>query len=243
MNRQIAFAIAAALALAGSAYAQTQAAPEGAPGGVGSPTPGTVNPQATDPSTTTPGTVSPPAKSPDESSPSSASSPHQRSPTGQNDTPEASPSNGPDPNSPQQRSTTGMDRSRSASSDAGPTRTAAASNVSAGMPVQTVSGEQLGTVRDVVPNASGEPAYVVITKPKGGKTAVPYTTANAMMHDGSIVLDRARLEGAPQIQDSQLQNPSDKRWQKQAEQYWNGRGSMRSTQPQGRSGPAAPGQG
>jgi len=113
------------------------------------------------------------------------------------------------------------------SAAAGPTRMAAASNVSAGMPVQTLSGEQLGTVRDVVPNAHGDPAYVLITKPKGGKTAIPYTTVNAMTRNGAIVLDRARLEGAPRIQDSQLQNPADTRWQKQVDQYWNGRSSMR----------------
>lgn len=186
MNRQIAFAIAAALALAGAACAQTRAAPaQAAPGGVGTSTPGTVNPQASDPSTSTPSTVSPSART----APSAAS---------------------------------------------GPTRMAAASNVSAGMPVETISGEQLGTVRDVVPNANGDPAYVVITKPKGGKTAMPYTTVNAMMRNGAIVLDRARLEAAPPVQDSQLQDPSDTRWQKQADQYWNGRGSMRSAHPEGR---------
>ena len=216
MNRQIAFAIAAALAVAGTAYAQTQAAPpQSAPGGVGTSTPGTINPQGTDPSTSTPGTVSPPASSPEPTSPNSASSP---------------------------RATTGTERSRSPDASA-PTRMAAASNVSAGMPVQTVAGEPLGTVRDVVPNASGEPGYVLITKPTGGKTAVPYTTVNAMLRNGAIVLDRARLQGAPQIQDSQLQNPTDTGWQKQADQYWNGRGSMRAAPADGRSRSATPDEG
>jgi hypothetical protein len=100
---------------------------------------------------------------------------------------------------------------------------AAASGVSAGMPVQTTSGELLGIVRDVLPNASGEPGYVLITTPTGGKTAVPYSTASVMTRNGTIVLDRARLEGAPRIQDSQLQNPSDTSWQKKVDQYWNGR--------------------
>jgi hypothetical protein len=65
----------------------------------------------------------------------------------------------------------------------------------------------------------------VITLPKGGKTAVPYTTAVSTMRNGTIVLDRARLEGAPRVQDRQLQNHSDQSWQKQADRYWSRRGA------------------
>lgn len=196
MNRQIAFAIAAALALAGAVSAQDRPAPTpGTPGGLGTSLPGTVNPQATDPGTATPSTVGPPA-----------TMPHRRS-------------------------TAGVDHSRSADTADGPTRVASASDISAGMPVQTASGELLGTVRDVVPNASGEPGYVLITKPQGGKTAVPYTTVRAMTLNGSVVLDRARLDGAPPVKDSQLQDRSDTSWQRRADEYWNGRGSTHSTPP------------
>jgi len=104
------------------------------------------------------------------------------------------------------------------------TRMAAATgNVSAGMPVQTASGEPLGTVRDVVPDATGAPGYVLITIPTGGKTAVPYSTVASLTREGTIVLDRARLQGAPRVQDSQLQDPSDTRWKTQADHYWSGR--------------------
>jgi hypothetical protein len=187
-NRQIVLAIAAAVALAfaATALAQTRApSAQGVPGGAGSPTPGTVNPEATDPSTATPSTVSPPAAG--------------------------------------QRST--VDPTERRRDAAGNTRMAAAGNVSAGMPVQSTAGEPLGAVRDVAPRASGLPGYVVITLPKGGKTAVPYTTAVSTMRNGTIVLDRARLEGAPRVQDRQLQNHSDQSWQKQADRYWSRRGA------------------
>lgn len=188
-NRPIVLAIAAAaaVAFAATALAQTRApSAQGVPGGTGSPTPGTVNPEATDPSTATPSTVSPPA-------------------TGQRSTVDPT------------------ERRRDAT---GNTRMAAAGNVSAGMPVQSTSGEPLGAVRDVVPRrSSGTPGYVVITLPKGGKTAVPYATAISTMRDGTIVLDRARLEGAPRVQDSQLQNHSDLSWERQADEYWSRRGA------------------
>jgi hypothetical protein len=188
-NRPIVLAIAAAaaMAFAATALAQTRApSAQGVPGGTGSPTPGTVNAEATDPSTATPSTVSPPA-------------------TGQRSTVDPT------------------ERRRDA---AGNTRMATAGNVSAGMPVQSTSGEPLGAVRDVVPRrASGRPGYVVITLPKGGKTAVPYATAVSTMRDGTIVLDRARLEGAPRVQDSQLQNHSDHSWERQADEYWSRRGA------------------
>ncbi len=192
--RQITLAIAAAVAFAGPALAQTTEAPptSAVPGGAGTPTPGTVNPAGTDPSTATPSTVGKPATGRHSSSDSTADG--------------------------RQRDTSRATR-----------MAAAGGTVSAGMPVQTVAGEPLGTVRDVVPDASGAPGYVLITMPTGGKTAVPYSTLASLTREGTIVLDRARLQGAPRVQDSQLQNPSDTRWKKQADQYWNGRDSTRST--------------
>ena len=143
-----------------------------------------------------------------------------------------------------QQSSSSSDSSQRTRPTTDGTHLAAAGNVSAGMPVRTVSGEPLGAVRDVVPDTRGDPGYVLITLSRGGKTAVPYTTASALMRNGTIVFDRARLEGAPRVQDSQLQNLSDKSWQKQADQYWSPRGSMPSSEP-GRSkgGASTPDQG
>ena len=59
--------------------------------------------------------------------------------------------------------------------------------------------------------------------------AVPYSAVSSMMHNGAIVMDQARLQGAPKVQQSQLRDPSSMDWQNQANQYW---GSMRSATPE-----------
>ena len=209
MNRHITLAIAAALGCAAAAHAQTQTAQD----------------------TTAP----PPAQSAsqtdaqDTTSPSSASSRHQRDTTGKTEAQEAAPAAaGPDPNdasSPHQRAAT-----RTAEAGAGHGMT----SISAGMGVQSAAGESIGTVKDVVPNASGQPGYVLIATGAGTRTAVPYSTVSSMIRNGKIVLDRARLEAAPQVQDSQLQDRADTRWQKQADQYWNGSGATRPGEPRER---------
>ncbi len=225
MNRHLALAVAASLALTAVAFAQTQTTP--APGSTDAVTPGRVTPAPADPSTTTPGTLTPSPSttgtqpgSDDSTSPSSASSPHQRDATGKTNTEEATSASGANPtdaSSPHQRNSTRMAKG--------------ATGVTAGMGVQTTAGEAIGTVKDVVPNASGQPGYVLITTPSGGRAAVPYATVSSMTHNGKIVLDRSRLEGAPQVRDSQLQDPANTQWQRQADQYWNGKGSSRSASP------------
>jgi len=109
--------------------------------------------------------------------------------------------------------------------EAGPAKGPA--SVTAGMPVQSGQGEPIGTVRDVVPNQLGDPGYVLITTPKGGRTAVPYSTAAPTIHRGTIVLDRSRLEHAPQVKDSELQDPNNTRWQLEADRYWSEQNSTR----------------
>jgi|SwirhisoilCB3_FD_contig_31_7902647_length_1135_multi_3_in_0_out_0_2 hypothetical protein len=233
MNRQIVLTVAAALALAGTAYAQNQATP--APGAQA--TPGTTNPSTSDPSTATPGTVNPSTAAPqseDRTSPSSASSPHQREATKQPDTSEAPTQNGADPSaasSPHQRETTGTDGSNPKAdrdmSTAGKTRMAAANpsgKVSAGTKVQSAAGTQIGTVKDIVPKANGQPGYVLIATPSGNNTAVPYATVAPMIQNGSIVLDSTKLQGAPTVRDSELQDRSNTRWKQEADQYWGTRG-------------------
>jgi hypothetical protein len=95
--------------------------------------------------------------------------------------------------------------------------------ISAGSIVQTPAGEPVGRVRDIVPDANtGEPAYIVISL-RSGNTAVPYPTVAPMFQNGHIVLDRARLESAPRVSDSQLQDNSEVEWKKQADRYWESR--------------------
>src|SRR3981081_2416470 len=102
-------------------------------------------------------------------------------------------------------------------------REARMGGISAGSIVQTPAGEPVGRVRDIVPDANtGEPAYIVISL-RSGNTAVPYPTVAPMFQNGHIVLDRARLESAPRVSDSQLQDNSGAEWKKQADRYWESR--------------------
>ena len=133
---------------------------------------------------------------------------------------------------PQQPGAEATPRDRDADmSDTARTRTAQAgmshakNDVSAGMGVQTTAGESIGTVRDIVPNPSGRPDYVLIAVESGGRTAVPYAVVAPMIHDGNIILDRSRLQSAPRVQDSDLLDKSNTTWKRRADQYWIGGGS------------------
>jgi hypothetical protein len=109
--------------------------------------------------------------------------------------------------------------------------------VAAGTRVQNPAGEAIGTVADIVPNVrTGRPGYVVIATASGLKTAVPYAAIVPKVHDGHIVLDRSRLERAPSVRDSELQDHSNTRWQKQADQYWSSSESTRSQPPDANDG-------
>jgi hypothetical protein len=102
-------------------------------------------------------------------------------------------------------------------------REARMGGISAGSIVQNPAGEPIGRVRDIVPDANtGEPAYIVISM-RSGSTAVPYPMIAPMFQNGHIVLDRSRLESAPHVSDSQLQDKSNAEWKKQADRYWDSR--------------------
>jgi sporulation protein YlmC with PRC-barrel domain len=93
--------------------------------------------------------------------------------------------------------------------------------LSAGTIVQTPSGQSIGTVKDVVPDSStGQPRYILIATRSGTNTAIPYATVSSRIVNGRIILDRARLDGAPRVSDRQLRDPSDKAWQERAQKYW-----------------------
>jgi hypothetical protein len=150
------------------------------------------------------------ATNPQSSSPSSASSPHQRDVTSQGAT-EATPNQSPDANgasSPHQRSATHM----------------AKSEIASGMEAQSTSGEPLGTVSEVVPKGGSEHGYVIIYGTSSGAgastTPVPYSTASTMMKHGRLVFDKSKFDEAPKVEQSQLQDESNKSWQKKADGYW-----------------------
>jgi hypothetical protein len=102
------------------------------------------------------------------------------------------------------------------------TRMAAAGKrgVSSGMTVQTPAGDPLGKVAAVVPSTSSSGSYVVIASSTGSATAVPYSTASAMVKNNVLVMDKAQLEKAPKVQQDQTEDGSSTVWQKKADQYW-----------------------
>jgi sporulation protein YlmC with PRC-barrel domain len=103
-------------------------------------------------------------------------------------------------------------------------REAKLGGLSAGSIVQSPAGENIGRVKDIVPDSkTGDPAYVVIAA-RNGTAAVPYAVIAPMYQNGHVVLDRARLESAPHVSDSQLRDDkASAEWEKQANRYWTSR--------------------
>ena len=101
-------------------------------------------------------------------------------------------------------------------------RMAAASpgNVATGMQVKSPAGDVLGTVASIVPGKSSSEGYVVIATPKGAAKPVPYSTASAQVRDNSVVLDKARFDGAPKVQQFQTEDGPSTDWEEKADDYW-----------------------
>jgi len=202
MTTKHALSIVAALGLAAAAYAQAPATPE-----QNGAQPGAQSSQSSDNAAQS--RDAGPQPSQGTTSPSSASSPSQRDVTSSQGTPEASTNASPDPAaaaSPHQDSVTHVAAANSAGA------------LTAGMMVEDSSGQTLGSVGDVLPGKSGDRGYVVITGSDGSSTPVPYRVASAMAKDGKIVLDHSVYDGAPKVQQSELQNG--KSWQKKTDRYW-----------------------
>ncbi len=196
--------VLAASSLAGIAYGQTQTAP------------------ATSPSaqSNTPPSATAPAPGYNTSTPSSASSPHQRAVTGTRSH-EAPPSSNPGPAaaaSPHQNQTLRM-----AETDSGQSWMS--------MPVETSSGQSLGSVSSVVPGLNGHKnsGYVVVSGSNGMSVPVPYRTANSMVRDGKLILSQSRFEHAPKVTQQDLQNSADHTWRMKADQYWKAEGHGQMT--------------
>jgi hypothetical protein len=103
-------------------------------------------------------------------------------------------------------------------------REARLGGISAGSIVQSPAGENIGRVKDIVPDANtGEPAYIVIAS-RSGSTAVPYASIAPMYQNGHVVLDRTRLESAPHVTEDQLRNDTkDASWKRESDRYWESR--------------------
>jgi hypothetical protein len=98
--------------------------------------------------------------------------------------------------------------------------TASPGNVATGMQVKSPAGDVLGTVASIIPGKSSSEGYVVIATPKGAATPVPYSTVSARVRDNAVVLDKARFEGAPKVQQYQKEDGSSTVWEEKADSYW-----------------------
>lgn len=91
-----------------------------------------------------------------------------------------------------------------------------------GAPVVSVSNAPLGTVVDVVFDATNRPEFVVIQS-ESKSTAVPYSAASSMKKADKIVVEQARLQAAPKVGEGAWRNPVSNRWKQESTRYW-GRG-------------------
>lgn len=97
------------------------------------------------------------------------------------------------------------------------------------MPVESPSGQSLGSVANVVPGLNGEQSsgYVVVYGANGMSVPVPYRTASSMVRNGKLVLSQSMLEHAPKATQEDLQSSSNPAWRVKADRYWMHRGHGR----------------
>jgi hypothetical protein len=85
---------------------------------------------------------------------------------------------------------------------------------------KTPQGEKLGTVEEVLVDEAGGREFYVLKIGADRFAAIPKSAVSVMMRDKVLVLDRARLEGAPTVgADWRAHVPNDA--YAQSESYWN----------------------
>lgn len=93
-------------------------------------------------------------------------------------------------------------------------------SVSDGMRVESESGDLLGTVASIVPGRAPNERYVLIANSKGVAIPVPYSTASGMVQNHTLVIDKARFEHAPKVQQGEVEDTQHSAWEKRADDYW-----------------------
>ncbi len=164
--------------------------------------------------------------------PNAASSPHQRDVTGKG-VDEAPPPTNADPrdaSSPHQRDAVDPAagaNERAAGKDkqiAGDTKP---KDKLVGLPVETPTGQAIGSVVDIVRNNAGTPTYAVVAI-DNDTTAVPYETVTAMVRDGKVIMSQARLAGAPKVKQTEWLDQTSSKWRTESDRYW---GNTRTASP------------
>lgn len=99
-----------------------------------------------------------------------------------------------------------------------------------GMSVESVTGETLGQVKDIVLNSKGAATHLVVSY--GGAlgvgatlVAVPWSQATAMMDGHRIVMSRLQLMNAPTFADNEWPDLSRPGWSAAADRYWRSLGA------------------
>src|SRR5689334_6617618 len=88
-----------------------------------------------------------------------------------------------------------------------------------GLPVESSSGEQLGSVVDIVRDKSGKPTYAVVAIDTD-TTAVPYDKALGMLRGNKVVMSQAKLAQAPKVKQSEWLDETHSSWRAQSDRYW-----------------------
>ena len=88
-----------------------------------------------------------------------------------------------------------------------------------GAAVVSSANAPLGEVVDVVFDAANQPAFVVIES-QSKTVAMPYASASSMKRADKIVVDQARLQAAPKIEEGAWRDASNIRWQQESTRYW-----------------------
>ena len=88
-----------------------------------------------------------------------------------------------------------------------------------GLPVASASGEQLGSVVDIVRDKSGKPTYAVVAIDTD-TTAVPYDTAMSMVRNDKVVMSPQRLAAAPKVKQTEWLDETHSGWRKESDRYW-----------------------
>jgi hypothetical protein len=96
-----------------------------------------------------------------------------------------------------------------------------------GLPVETPSGQPIGSVVDIVRDRSGNPTYAVVAI-DNDTTAVPYETASAMVRDDKVVMSPTRLANAPKVKQTEWLDQTSSKWRTEADRYW---GTTRTATP------------
>ena len=95
-----------------------------------------------------------------------------------------------------------------------------------GLSVRDSQGENVGSVHDVVVDvAQGRLAYALIefAHSRGNPStlvAVPWRTFAAMMEADAVVVDRTKIDSAPQVTQSELRQIERDSWRQAADRYW-----------------------